>query len=118
MSSATPKITLYCSFCFGSQHEVKTLVRGPAGVFICSECVALCSEVVAGRPPDPSTFPAAKDLPSDRLLDYLRAIEDAVQGKGEQLRQMVELLRSREVSWAQIGAALGISRQSAWERFN
>ena len=28
------------------------------------------------------------------------------------------MLRAREVSWAQIGAALGMSRQSAWERFS
>ena len=45
-------------------------------------------------------------------------IEQTVQGKGSQLQGVVELLRSREVSWAQIGAALGISRQSAWERFS
>jgi len=40
-----------------------------------------------------------------------------VQGKGNQLQQVVDLLRSRRVSWAVIGTALGISRQSAWERF-
>jgi hypothetical protein len=34
-----------------------------------------------------------------------------------QLQRFVELLRSRAVNWAQIGGALGISRQSAWERF-
>jgi hypothetical protein len=27
-------------------------------------------------------------------------------------------LRQRGLSWAQIGGALGISRQSAWERFS
>jgi biotin operon repressor len=40
-----------------------------------------------------------------------------VRAKGDQLQRMVDLLRSRDVSWAQIGAALGVSRQSAWERF-
>jgi hypothetical protein len=112
-----PTITLYCSFCIKSQHEVKTLISGPAGIFICSECVDLCNEVIAGRPPDPSKFPSAKELPTERLLEHLRSIEDTVQGKGNQLQRVVEILRSREVSWAQIGAALGISRQSAWERF-
>lgn len=29
----------------------------------------------------------------------------------------VEKLRGRSVSWSQIGSALGISRQAAWERF-
>jgi hypothetical protein len=41
-----------------------------------------------------------------------------IEGKGNQLREVIDVLRSREVSWAQIGAALGISRQSAWERFS
>ena len=58
-----------------------------------------------------------EELPTERLLQRLQAIEDTVQGKGNQLQQVVEILRSREVSWAQIGAALSISRQSAWERF-
>jgi biotin operon repressor len=34
------------------------------------------------------------------------------------LQTVVEELRGREVSWARIGEALGISRQSAWERFS
>jgi ATP-dependent Clp protease ATP-binding subunit ClpX len=34
------------------------------------------------------------------------------------LQQVVDTLRSREVSWADIGANLGVSRQSAWERFS
>jgi len=109
--------TLYCSFCFKSQHEVKKLISGPAAIFICSECVELCNQWIAGRPPHPSKSPSDKELPTERLLERLRPIEDTVQGKGNQLQQVVEILRSREVSWAQIGAALGISRQSAWERF-
>jgi len=109
--------TLFCSFCIKSQHDVKRLISGPSGIFICDECVDLCNEVIAGRPPDPSKFPSAKELPTERLLEHLQSIEETLRGKGNQLQKVVELLRSREVSWAQIGAALGISRQSAWERF-
>ncbi len=111
-----PERTVYCSFCFKSQHEVKTLISGPAGVLICDECVDLCNKVIAKRPTHPSKS-SPEDLPTERLLERLVAIEDTVQGKGNQLQSVVEILRSREVSWAQIGAALGISRQSAWERF-
>ena len=114
---AVPTKTLYCSFCFKSQHEVRKLIAGPAGIFICDECVALCDEIIAGRMPT-SKPPSAQELPTERLLERLAAIEQTVQGKGSQLQGVVELLRSREVSWAQIGAALGISRQSAWERFS
>jgi hypothetical protein len=110
--------TLYCSFCFKSHRQVKMLISGPASLFICDECVDLCNEWVAGRIPDKSKSPSDKDLPTERLLERLQPIEETLQGKGNQLQRVVEILRSREVSWAQIGAALGISRQSAWERFS
>jgi hypothetical protein len=109
---------LYCSFCFKSQHEVKTLISGPGSIFICDECVDLCNLYIAGPRPKSSKSLSAEELPTDRLLQRLGAIEDTLQGKGNQLQQVVEILRSREVSWAQIGAALDVSRQSAWERFN
>jgi hypothetical protein len=111
-----PTKTLYCSFCFKSQHEVKKLISGPASIFICDECVGLCNEIIADRPLN-SKSPSAEELPTERLLERLGPIEETVQGKGNQLQTVVDLLRSRKVSWAQIGAALGISRQSAWERF-
>jgi ClpX C4-type zinc finger len=109
---------LYCSFCFKSQHQVKMLISGPANLFICDECVGLCNECIAGRFPDKSKYPSPEQLPTERLLERLQPIAETVQGKGSQLQSIVDLLRSREVSWAQIGAALGISRQSAWERFS
>ena len=112
-----PTKTLYCSFCFKSQHAVRKLISGPAGIFICDECVDLCNEIIAGRPLM-TRPPSEQELPTERLLEQLGAIEQTVQGKGSQLQGVVDLLRSREVSWAQIGAALGISRQSAWERFS
>jgi ATP-dependent Clp protease ATP-binding subunit ClpX len=37
--------SLNCSFCGKSQHEVKKLIAGPS-VFICNECVDLCSDIV------------------------------------------------------------------------
>lgn len=40
-----PQRTLYCSFCGKTQHEVRKLVSGPA-VFICDECIDLCTDIV------------------------------------------------------------------------
>jgi ATP-dependent Clp protease ATP-binding subunit ClpX len=36
---------LYCSFCGKSQHEVRKLIAGPS-VFICDECVDLCTDII------------------------------------------------------------------------
>ncbi len=37
---------LICSFCGKTQKEVKKLIAGPA-VYICDECINLCSEIIA-----------------------------------------------------------------------
>jgi hypothetical protein len=116
-SAPVPSKTLYCSFCSKSQHEVKKLISGPFNIFICDECVDQCNEIIAGGKAK-SPKMTIEEVSTERLLQRLQPIEDTLQGKGNQLQQVVEILRSREVSWAQIGAALGISRQSAWERFN
>ena len=108
---------LHCSFCGKSQHEVAKLISGPAQIFICDECVDLCNQIIANKPRKPSKFTPPEELPTERLLEHMRSIEETVRAKGDQLQSMVDLLRSRDVSWAQIGAALGVSRQSAWERF-
>jgi ATP-dependent Clp protease ATP-binding subunit ClpX len=108
---------LHCSFCLKSQHEVAKLIAGPGFIFICNECVAICDEVLAGRTPKTEVAGIAQ-IPTERLLARLKPVEQTLQGMGNQLQTMVEELRGREVSWARIGEALGVSRQSAWERFS
>jgi ATP-dependent Clp protease ATP-binding subunit ClpX len=110
--------TVFCSFCLKSELEVRQMVAGPANIFICDECVAMCVDYMAGRTPDRSTYVPPNELPTERLIAQLKPVEEALQGKGSQLQWIVDTLRSREVSWAAIGAALGITRQSAWERFS
>jgi hypothetical protein len=109
---------LFCSFCFRSQHEVAKLISGHGGIFICDVCVAACNHWIAGMPPPNAERPSDSDLPTERLLQRLKAIDDTLRGKGSQLQWVVDQLRAREVSWVEIGKALGISRQSAWERFS
>jgi hypothetical protein len=112
---------LHCSFCLKSQHEVKKLIAGPGFIFICDECVSLCDSIIAGTF-DPSKVDGSNfkigSIATDTLLARLKPIEQTLQGMGNQLQTVVEELRGREVSWARIGEALGISRQSAWERFS
>jgi ATP-dependent Clp protease ATP-binding subunit ClpX len=37
-----------CSFCGKDQNKVRKMVAGPGGVFICDECVELCSDIMFG----------------------------------------------------------------------
>ena len=51
-------------------------------------------------------------------LTVAKAIVAAARGLDDRLREVVPILRDRGYSWTQIGAALGIAKQSAWERFS
>lgn len=111
-------MTYYCSFCLKSQHEVDKLVAGPGNIFICDTCVGLCQTYMEGRTPDLSAFEDPEKMPTERLLAQLPSVDSTIKGKQTQIQWVVDQLRTREVSWAQIGEALGVSRQAAWERFS
>lgn len=111
---AKKRRVLFCSFCRKDENCVDKLIAGP-GVHICGNCVGLCNDVLAGRP-TPS-FPGWESLSDEQLLKSLKGSETTVDAAREVLQTQVDLLRKREVSWAVIGDALGISRQAAWERF-
>ncbi len=40
------KKDIRCSFCGKSQDQVRKLIAGPEGVFICDECIEVCMEIV------------------------------------------------------------------------
>ena len=54
-----------CSFCGKRQSEVRHLIAGPNGVFICDECVALCNEILETErnAPTPTTDDSAPSRP-------------------------------------------------------
>ena len=37
---------VHCSFCGKSQSQVRKLIAGPGGAFICDECVDICAEII------------------------------------------------------------------------
>ena len=45
MGKFEDKKQLRCSFCGKNQEQVKRLIAGP-GVYICDECIELCSEII------------------------------------------------------------------------
>ncbi|MEW6566702.1 MAG: ATP-dependent Clp protease ATP-binding subunit ClpX [Chloroflexota bacterium] len=38
-----------CSFCSRSETEIRRLIAGPEGAFICNECVELCRDILEGE---------------------------------------------------------------------
>ena len=107
--------SLCCSFCSKDKNVVTKLVAGP-GVYICNECVGLCNLIIAEEPAP--AFGAWNERPDDELLAGLAKIQAVVSQADAAVHDHVDVLRSRGISWTRIGAALGVSKQAAWERFS
>src|SRR5689334_11887745 len=117
-ATTTPEAWASCSFCLKSNTEVSWLVAGP-GVYICEECVTLCQEVgPAARDAAAPTMPVwASQTDVDQVLDNLPRIAAAGAQVEQTLTGWVRHARSLGATWARIGESLGMTRQSAWERF-
>ncbi len=106
-----------CTFCGKDRSAIESLIAG-AGVFICNECVDVCNQILARDDPGPSSVLNATTMSDEEILDLLPQIAGVATQVEDGLTEWVRELRSRGVSWARIGAALGMARQSAWERFS
>ncbi|GAA0466060.1 hypothetical protein Aca07nite_77490 [Actinoplanes capillaceus] len=119
-ATATP-LQLSCSFCAKPHTEVEKVIAGP-GVYICNECVQLCNDILEierQNPAGPTPVPVWEESMTDeQLLDLLPRVATVGAQIEANLQRLVSTLRGRNVTWARIGGALGITRQSAWERFS
>jgi hypothetical protein len=116
----TEAVIACCSFCLKPNTEVDALVAGPA-VYVCNECVGLCCEIIEGLPKERRGEPRLLPWESADTLELALANLPNVARAQEQVEASLLgwVLRARALgaTWAQIGDALGITRQSAWERF-
>jgi ATP-dependent Clp protease ATP-binding subunit ClpX len=116
MSTTDTTAMLRCSFCSKTQHDVDKLIAGP-GVYICDECIGLCNKTLAVDGP-PRLIDDLSEQSDDDLIGILVRIRGLHAGVDQTAQNVVRELRSRHVSWARIGEALAMTRQSAWERFS
>lgn len=108
-----------CSFCGKAASEVDKLVAGP-GVHICDECIGLANSVIDEYRDNPVEvrLPLWESMTDEEMLYHIPRVSAVADQVEANLRAWVQELRRRGVTWARIGQALGVTRQSAWERFS
>jgi hypothetical protein len=122
MTTTSWRAGLTCSFCMKLPADVETMVAGP-GVYICNECVDLCNQIIASKPrgegvPDNGVESWEQKLTDDDLVAHLPRVAAVSAQVEQQLTAWVRQARGRGITWSRIGEALGMTRQSAWERFS
>ena len=58
-----------CSFCNKTQDQVRKLIAGPAGVFICDECVDICADIIEEE------FEEEEAFVEDDAINLLKPVE-------------------------------------------
>jgi ATP-dependent Clp protease ATP-binding subunit ClpX len=88
---------LTCTFCGKSQRRVRRLIAGPAGVYICDECVAICNELIEDDEDGPATVPAPpKPREIHAFLDqYVVGQDDAKKSLAVAVYNHYKRLRTR-----------------------
>lgn len=70
MAKYDEKKQLKCSFCGKTQEQVKRLIAGP-GVYICDECIDLCSEIIADEFQETVDFDPKSIPKPNEIKEYL-----------------------------------------------
>lgn len=71
-----------CSFCNKTQDQVRKLIAGPAGVYICDECVDICADIIEEEYEDESVGNSV-DINLLKPVEIKDFLDDYVIGQDE-----------------------------------
>ncbi|MGE9295076.1 MAG: ATP-dependent Clp protease ATP-binding subunit ClpX [Puniceicoccales bacterium] len=65
----------FCSFCGKSQNEVRKMIAGPAGVYICDSCVNVCKTIIDRELREEPAKTATANASSDFAVNLVKPSE-------------------------------------------
>jgi len=74
---------LRCSFCNKSQDQVKKLIAGPNGVYICDECISICGDILDDEFDTEDTEESELDINLLKPMQIKEFLDDYVIGQDE-----------------------------------
>jgi hypothetical protein len=106
-----------CSFC-GMRGTSETRFAGGLGAMMCVDCLEFYHHKFSSPELlETISRPPWEKMSDTEILAKLPLIADTATQVNGFLGEWVQMARERNLSWAEIGQALGVSRQAAWERF-
>lgn len=105
---------MHCGFCGLPGAEDRPLLGG-LGVMICGDCAREAARSFTdGTEAVTAAFEA---LGEEELVRMLRGVTRQRPQLDRFQSDLVAYMRERGASWETIGTGLGVTRQSAWEKF-
>ena len=72
-----------CSFCNKTQGQVRKLIAGPSGVYICDECVGICSDIIEEELEDDEEVVERTDINLLKPVEIKEFLDEYVIGQEE-----------------------------------
>ncbi|NLB77299.1 MAG: ATP-dependent Clp protease ATP-binding subunit ClpX [Clostridiaceae bacterium] len=85
MARYDDKKQVKCSFCGKTQEQVNRIVAGP-GVYICNECIELCSEIIEEEFEDVNVEQSLDEIPKPKEIN--RILDEYVVGQDRAKRSL------------------------------
>ena len=104
-----------CSFCGKSQGQVRKLIAGPKGAYICDECVDICAEIIEEEFENEEETGAAEETEQINLLkpEELKAfLDDYVIGQ-DQAKKVLSVAVYNHYKGIMAGDDLGVELQKS-----
>ena len=104
-----------CSFCGKSQGQVRKLIAGPKGAYICDECVDICAEIMEEEFENEEETGAAEETEQINLLkpEELKAfLDDYVIGQ-DQAKKVLSVAVYNHYKRIMAGDDLGVELQKS-----
>ena len=104
-----------CSFCGKSQGQVRKLIAGPKGAYICDECVDICAEIIEEEFENEEETGAAEETEQINLLkpEELKAfLDDYVIGQ-DQVKKVLSVAVYNHYKRIMAGDDLGVELQKS-----
>ena len=104
-----------CSFCGKSQGQVRKLIAGPKGAYICDECVDICAEIIEEEFENEEEAGTAEETEQINLLkpEELKAfLDDYVIGQ-DQAKKVLSVAVYNHYKRIMAGDDLGVELQKS-----
>ena len=104
-----------CSFCHKSEDQVRKLIAGPKGAYICDECVDICAEIIEEEFENEEETGAAEETEQINLLkpEELKAfLDDYVIGQ-DQAKKVLSVAVYNHYKRIMAGDDLGVELQKS-----
>ena len=79
-----------CSFCNKTQNQVRKLITGPNGVYICDECIEICEDILEEELEEDDDFSPSHDINLIKPMEIKKFLDDYVIGQ-EQAKKVLSV---------------------------